>query len=246
MKKTLNFIAVLSMLLFFTSCSLLPKKHTVPDEKFTKEQVKNWEVTIDESMKKNALMPEWYGEDNATFYLRKSGKMSQKDYDYLVFVAKKKEVSDEDVEKFTDMVKGYHKALPREFFLNDENIKDPKGLVDRMVSESYLRMKNPSTHIAREVADEKEWAEIVAWSKQKDLSAKDVTNLRKLLNKFIKRSEFFDSEAWYNREISPRMNSVVHLNLKENKSSLEKNNVNAKALYIAYPEYFSKMDRWDD
>lgn len=245
MRKIMNLVAVLS-LVFFTSCSMLSKKPAVPEETFTKEQVKNWEVTIDESMKKSAEMPEWYGEDNATFYLRKTGKMSQKDYDYLSYLSKKKEITDEDVEKFSEMIKGYHKSLPREFYLNDENLKDPKGLVTKMVSESYLRMKNPSTHIAKEVADEKEWSQIVAWSKQPDLSEKDVKNLRKLLNKFIKRSEFFDAETWYNREISPRMNNVVHLNMKEDKSKLQKNNVNAKALYIAYPEYFSKMDRWDD
>ena len=27
---------------------------------------------------------------------------------------------------------------------------------------------------------------------------------------------------------------------------IEKNNINAKALYIAYPEYFSKLDKWDN
>ena len=34
--------------------------------------------------------------------------------------------------------------------------------------------------------------------------------------------------------------------LRKNTTSLEQNNVNAKALYIAYPEYFSTLDKWDD
>ncbi|MGL4253669.1 MAG: hypothetical protein ACRCU6_07525 [Fusobacteriaceae bacterium] len=247
MKKTMNLVAIIS-LLFFTACSTVSKKTETPEERFTREQIKNWEVTIDENLKKNAQLPEWYGEENAAFYLRKTGKMSQKDFDFLSTLSKKSEdkISEAEMEQFTDLVKKYNKNLPREFYLNDENIKNPSGLVKRMVSESYLRMSNPSNHIFREVADTKEWDQIVAWSKQADMSAKDVTKLRKLLNKFIKRSEFFDSKAWYNREISGRMNNIVHIDAKESKSKRERNNVNAKALYIAYPEYFSKMDRWDD
>lgn len=247
MKKIMNLTAICS-LLFFTACSTISKKAGNPEETFTKEQAKNWEVTIDQNLKKNAQMPEWYGEENAAYYMRKTGKMTQKDFDFLSALSKKpaESISDEEMGQFTDLVRKYNKDLPREFYLNDENIKNPSGLVKRMVTESYLRMSNPSNHIFREVADTKEWEQIVAWSKQSDMSEKDVTKLRKLLNKFIKRSEFFDSKAWYNREISGRMNNVVHIDAKENKSKREKNNVNAKALYIAYPEYFSKMDRWDD
>lgn len=115
-----------------------------------------------------------------------------------------------------------------------------------MVRQSYLRMDNPSNHIAKEVATESEWQEIVALSKQKDLSESDTKKLRKLLNKFIKRQEFFDSKSWYNVEVSPRVIEIVNISKKENETKLERNNVNAKALYIAYPEYFSKLDKWDD
>ncbi|MGL4968561.1 MAG: hypothetical protein ACRC5B_00135, partial [Fusobacteriaceae bacterium] len=223
MKKTMNLVAIIS-LLFFTACSTVSKKTETPEERFTREQIKNWEVTIDENLKKNAQLPEWYGEENAAFYLRKTGKMSQKDFDFLSTLSKKSEdkISEAEMEQFTDLVKKYNKNLPREFYLNDENIKNPSGLVKRMVSESYLRMSNPSNHIFREVADTKEWDQIVAWSKQADMSAKDVTKLRKLLNKFIKRSEFFDSKAWYNREISGRMNNIVHIDAKESKSKRER------------------------
>lgn len=243
----MNLVAVLS-LVFFTSCSMLSKKADVPEESFTREQIKNWEVTIDENLKKNAQLPEWYGEENAAFYMRKTGKMTQKDFEFLSGLSKKDadKINEDEIKQFEDIVKRYNKNLPREFYLNNENLKNPSGLVKKMVSESYLRMKNPSNHIYREVAETKEWDQIVAWSKQEDMSDKDVTKLRKLLNRFIKRSEFFDSESWYNREISGRMNNIVHIDAKESKSKRERNNVNAKALYIAYPEYFSKMDRWDD
>ncbi|MGL5963595.1 MAG: hypothetical protein ACRCZ2_04270, partial [Fusobacteriaceae bacterium] len=236
MKKTVNAVAIFS-LIFFTSCSMISKKSEISEENFTKEQAKKWEVTIDENLKKNAQLPEWYGEENAAFYLRKTGKMTQKDFDFLSSLSKKSEdkISDDEMEQFTSLVKKYNKNLPREFYLNNENIKNPTGLVKKMVSESYLRMSNPSNHIFKEVADVKEWEQIVTWSKQSDMSEKDVTKLRKLLNKFIKRTEFFESKAWYNREISGRMNNIVHIDAKESKIKRERNNVNAKALYIAYP-----------
>ena len=75
---------------------------------------------------------------------------------------------------------------------------------------------------------------------------KILRQLRKLLNKFIKRDEFFSTEVWYNREVSARMIKIANINAKDNKTAIEKNNINAKALYIAYPEYFSKLDKWDN
>lgn len=242
MKKIWNIVLV-TVLLLVTACSSLSKKGE--QETFTKEEVKKWETTIGESLKKNALIPEWYGEDNPVFYLRKTGKMNEKEFIFLTSLDKK-EITDEDVKEFTAIVEKYNSKIERKFSLNDENIKNPKGLVDRMVSESYLRINNPSNHIAKEVATEKEWETIVAFSKKTDLTSKEATQLRKLLNKFIKRDEFFEPKSWYNREVSNRMNVIVRIYNQEKKTSLEKNNVNAKGLYLAYPEYFSKMDRWDD
>ena len=51
MKKTMNLVAIIS-LLFFTACSTVSKKTETPEERFTREQIKNWEVTIDENLKK--------------------------------------------------------------------------------------------------------------------------------------------------------------------------------------------------
>ena len=136
--------------------------------------------------------------------------------------------------------------MPRKFFLENENIKDPKGLVEAMVRESYLRMDTPSSHIKEVVATPEEWEEIVAFSKQTDLNEKDVKKLRKLLNSFIKRDEFYSTETWYNREVSARTIKIAGINARDNKTAIEKNNVNAKALYLAYPEYFSKLEKWDD
>ena len=174
--------------------------------------------------------------------------MSEKDFNFLTSLEKKDAttITDEEFEQFVDLVNKYNKKLPRKFYLADENLKNPKGLVDRMVRESFVKMDTPSSHIKNVVATEDEWEQIVAFSQQDDLSEKDTKKLRKILNKFIKRNEFYDERAWYNREISDRIIQLTNIDAKENTTSLEQNNVNAKALYIAYPEYFSTLDKWDD
>ena len=40
------------------------------------------------------------------------------------------------------------------------------------------------------------------------------------------------------------MVQLANLAKKQEKTSLELNNVNAKALYLAYPQFLSKVDRW--
>ncbi|MGL6063532.1 MAG: hypothetical protein ACRC0S_00360 [Fusobacteriaceae bacterium] len=244
MKKLLVIFTMLTLVIF-AGCSSLFSKDSKEVEKLTKEDVKAWNVTLEKSIVKNASMPEWYGEENPVFYLRKTGKMSEKEFFFLTSL-EKKDITNEDIEKFSDLVKKYNKKMPRKFFLKDENIKYGKGLAEKIVKESYQRMNNPSNHIFNEVATEKEWKKIVELSKKEDLTTSDTKELRKILNKFIKREEFFESKSWYNKEVSERTTNIVSIYTKENKTSIEKNNVNAKALYIAYEEYFSKMDRWDN
>ncbi|MGL4392581.1 MAG: hypothetical protein ACRCSK_04050 [Fusobacteriaceae bacterium] len=244
MKKIMKFFAFLSFGIF-VGCSSLNVK-----EVYTKEQAANWEKTIPEEMKKYAQIPEWYGDDNPLLYLRDQGKLNQADYFFFEELAKFKskpdELPNEATERFSKILNGYINGMPRKFFLKDENIKDGRGLVRKMVSDSFQRMTNPSVWISKEVATDKEWAEIVALSKKDDITEDDITDIRKLLNTFIKRDEFFDVKSWYIIEISPRMNTIVKIHEQQKKSSMEKNNVNAKALYIAYGAYLSPMGRWDN
>ena len=251
MKRILK-VLMISALVISTGCSSLTEMFkSGPKDVFTKEQVKNWEKTLEENIVKNALVPEWYAEANPLIYLRQSGTMTEKEVNFLTslnkkIVGKEKEITDEDVEKFTDIAKKYNKKLRRKFYLKDENIKDGLALTKKMVVESYLKMKTPSSHISTEVATPKEWEKIVSFSKKSDLTEKEVTQLRKILNKFIKRNEIFNEELWYTREVSPRVLNIVEISKKELKSSLEQNNMNAKALYIAYSKYFSEMYKWDN
>lgn len=246
MKKIVVGICAVILL---ASCSSLDKGTSLEQKySITKESAKEWDKTIIKVVEGESLIEDWYGNENPIIYLRKTGKMSEKDFNFLTSLEKKDvtTITDEEYEEFLDLVAKYNKKLPRKFYLSDENLKNPKGLVDRMVRESFVKMETPSSHIKNVVATPEEWEEIVAFSQQNDLSEKDTKKLRKLLNKFIKRDEFYNERAWYNREISDRVVEITNIDAKENITSLEKNNVNAKALYIAYPEYFSNLEKWDN
>ncbi|QNM15304.1 MULTISPECIES: hypothetical protein [Fusobacterium] len=246
MKKTILTLFAVCIMASCTSvenADSLQKKYSID-----KGSAKQWDQTIIKVVEGEALIPEWYGNENPIIYLRKTGKMSEKDFNFLMSLEKMKpeEITEDDYEKFMDLVVTYNKKLPRKFYLADNNLKNPKGLVDFMVRETFIKMDTPSSHIKNVVATPEEWEEIVVFSKQTDLSEKDTKRLRKLLNKFIKRNEFYDERAWYNRELSDRTIQLTNIDNKKDITSLEQNNVNAKALYIAYPDYFSTLDKWDN
>lgn len=244
MKKLL----FLPILLIMVSCSSLfsPKSDVTQKYKVDNEAVKNWDKTIGEAVKEEALIEDWYGGDEPIFYLRKSGIMKEKEYKFLTSLKKKEVITQEDKEEFTSLLKKYSKKIEREFWLKDENLKDPKGLAEKMVKESNLRMKNPSNYIMNNVASEKERQLLKSYAGKKDLTDKEIKKLRKLMNSLIKREEFFGVENWYNREVSSRLMEIVEISKKEKVSKLERNNINAKALYIAYPGYFSELEKWND
>ena len=250
--KKISKVLMISVLIIVTGCSSLTGLFkSGPKDVFTKEQVKNWEKTLEENLVKNALIPEWYAEANPLVYLRQTGVMTEKEVNFLTSLnktigEKEKNITAEDIEKFTDIAKKYNKKLRRKFYLKDENIKDGLALTKKMVVESYLKMETPSSHISKEVATPKEWEKIVSFSKKSDLTEKEITELRKILNKFIKRNEIFNEKLWYTREVSPRVLNIVKISKQKSKSSLEQNNLNAKALYIIYSKYFSEMYKWDN
>ena len=246
MKKIL-FVLVMAFTL--ASCSFLgkPKEDLVQKYSLNKESAYKWDTTISKVMISEAEMPDWYGEENPLINLRRHGRMSEKEYYFLDYLGKKPadQITDEDFNKFVDILNGYVKRMPRRFLLEETNIKDPKGLVVYMVKESNSRLDNPSKYIKEVVADKEDWDKIVAWSQKDDLNTKDVKKLRKLLASFIKKDNFFEPSVWYQVEVSDRVSMLARLAKKSPKTKLELNNINAKALYIAYPEYLSKIDRWE-
>lgn len=245
MKKILFLLA---MIFTLVSCSSTTnKKDLVQKYSLDKESAHNWETVMPNVMMAEATNPDWYGEDNPLVSLRKQGKMSEREYYFLDYLGKTpaNQITDEEFDRFAKILTSFVNRTPRNFILEETNIKDPKGLVDFMVKEANSsQLDNPSKYIKEVVADKEEWAQIVALSEKADLNSKDVRKLRKLLVAFVKRENFFNEQVWLQVEVSDRVLQLAQMGRKVPKTKRELNNVNAKALYLAYPQFLSKIDRW--
>ena len=245
MKKILFLLA---MIFTLVSCSSTTnKKDLVQKYSLDKESAHNWETVMPNVMMAEATNPDWYGEDNPLISLRKQGKMSEREYYFLDYLGKTpaNQITDEEFDRFAKILTSFVNRTPRNFILEETNIKDPKGLVDFIVKEANSsQLDNPSKYIKEVVADKEEWAQIVALSEKADLNSKDVRKLRKLLVAFVKRENFFNEQVWLQVEVSDRVLQLAQMGRKVPKTKRELNNVNAKALYLAYPQFLSKIDRW--
>ena len=245
MKKILFLLA---MIFTLVSCSSTTnKKDLIQKYSLDKESAHNWETVMPNVMMAEATNPDWYGEDNPLVSLRKQGKMSEREYYFLDYLGKTpaNQITDEEFDRFAKILTSFVNRTPRNFILEETNIKDPKGLVDFMVKEANSsQLDNPSKYIKEVVADKEEWAQIVALSEKADLNSKDVRKLRKLLAAFVKRENFFNEDVWLQVEVSDRVLQLAQMARKVPKTKRELNNVNAKALYLAYPQFLSKIDRW--
>lgn len=245
MKKLLFLLA---MIFTLVSCSSTTnKKDLIQKYSLDKESAHNWETVMPNVMMAEATNPDWYGEDNPLISLRKQGKMSEREYYFLDYLGKTpaNQITDEEFDRFAKILTSFVNRTPRNFILEETNIKDPKGLVDFMVKEANSsQLDNPSKYIKEVVADKEEWSEIVALSEKADLNSKDVRKLRKLLVAFVKRENFFNEQVWLQVEVSDRVLQLAQMARKVPKTKRELNNVNAKALYLAYPQFLSKIDRW--
>ncbi len=245
MKKILFLLA---MIFTLVSCSSTTnKKDLIQKYSLDKESAHNWETVMPNVMMAEATNPDWYGEDNPLVSLRKQGKMSEREYYFLDYLGKTpaNQITDEEFDRFAKILTSFVNRTPRNFILEETNIKDPKGLVDFIVKEANSsQLDNPSKYIKEVVADKEEWAQIVALSEKADLNSKDVRKLRKLLVAFVKRENFFNEQVWLQVEVSDRVLKLAQMARKVPKTKRELNNVNAKALYLAYPQFLSKIDRW--
>ena len=245
MKKILFLLA---MIFTLVSCSSTTnKKDLIQKYSLDKESAHNWETVMPNVMMAEATNPDWYGEDNPLVSLRKQGKMSEREFYFLDYLGKTpaNQITDEEFDRFAKILTSFVNRTPRNFILEETNIKDPKGLVDFIVKEANSsQLDNPSKYIKEVVADKEEWAQIVALSEKADLNSKDVRKLRKLLVAFVKRENFFNEQVWLQVEVSDRVLQLAQMARKVPKTKRELNNVNAKALYLAYPQFLSKIDRW--
>ena len=246
MKKIL-FLLVVVFTLISCGSTNVTKKGLVEKYSLNKESAHNWEESMSKVMVAEATNPDWYGEENPLVNFRKQGKMSEKEYYFLDYLGKTpaNQITDEEFDRFAKILTSFVNRTPRNFILEETNIKDPKGLVDFIVKEANSsQLDNPSKYIKEVVADKEEWAQIVALSEKADLNSKDVRKLRKLLAAFVKRENFFNEQVWLQVEVSDRVLQLAQMAKKVPKTKRELNNVNAKALYLAYPQFLSKIDRW--
>lgn len=243
-KNIMRALMILSIALF-TSCTSMWGTPRVKEENHTVEQAREWDKTLATSIKRNAMIPEWYGEERPIIYLRKAGIMNEKEFKFLESLRTKDPIEQEDLDKFDKLVAKYNNKIEREFWLEVENIKDGKSLAKKIVSDSRKIGNNPSKRM-KEVMDSKDWSELVALSEKSDLDEDDVDDLVDILNDVLEMDMYFSRDAWLSVEISERTADLLRLEQVQDKTNLVLNNLNAKAMYIAYSEYLSKMDRWDD
>lgn len=76
------------------------------------------------------------------------------------------------------------------------------------------------------------------------MTEKDRKRLRKLLNKWLKRREFFDVDAYLSAGVSDETLAMVKLSKKTKLTSLEKNNLNVTALKAVFPKLISPLSKW--
>ena len=188
MKKILFLLA---MIFTLVSCSSTTnKKDLIQKYSLDKESAHNWETVMPNVMMAEATNPDWYGEDNPLVSLRKQGKMSEREYYFLDYLGKTpaNQITDEEFDRFAKILTSFVNRTPRNFILEETNIKDPKGLVDFIVKEANSsQLDNPSKYIKEVVADKEEWAQIVALSEKADLNSKDVRKLKKITGSFCKK-----------------------------------------------------------
>ncbi len=243
--KKMNKILLVMMVIFLGACSSM--NIDTSKYKITTETLKEPYKVMDEILIRESILPDWYNNEEPVHYLttRQIIKKDSKDEIFLNSL-KTKEITDEDIENFNKLTKKYLNKLERKYKLKDENIKDTKGLVKELVIGYNVIYPTTAKHLMTVVATEEERNYILELNKKSEdeMTDKDRTKVRKLLNKWLERKEFFDGESIYSAEISKDTVKLVELSKKKNLTTLEVNNLNAKAMEIAFPELISSLSRW--
>lgn len=252
MKKILSIFFVL----IFASCSVLntaKRTFTSVDTKFITEkynlnkyELKHWENVIGTIVVNESDISDWYGSQNPLQYLRMTGTMTDKDLYFFRSLEQKNplDITDNEFNEFNKIVAYYISSLAKNYTLKSENIKDPKGIVDLIVSESK-KNNTISEYIKNNIATKDEWQFIENEASKKDVSENERKELTKIFNNFIKHKDFFNEKLWIKQGINDSLLEIIKLSKRENLTELNINNINSKALFLAYPGYFSKLERWN-
>ena len=124
------------------SCSSMFAPKVNLEEKYPIEEqdMRNWEETIGYVVERESLIDDWYGGENPVYYLRKSGKMKEKEFNFLESLSKKETITEDDRKEFNKLLRKYVKKIDRTFRLKNENIKKPNQnkLIRSMICWNYL------------------------------------------------------------------------------------------------------------
>jgi len=243
--KIMNKILLGIMVVFLGACSSLNIDSS--EYKVNAETLKEPYKVMDKILIRESILSDWYNNEEPVHYLttRQIIKKDSKDKTFLNSL-KTKDVTDKDIKEFNKLTEKYLNKLERKYKLKDENIKDLKELVKHLVIGYNVVYPTTSKHLMTVVATEKERNYILELNKkfEDEMTDKDRIKTRKLLNKWLKRKEFFDEESIYNIEVSKDTINLVELSKKKELTSLELNNLNAKTLEISFPELISSLSRW--
>ncbi len=103
---------ILPFLLFIMACSStkvnLEEKYPIEDQ-----DIKNWEETISFVIEREALIEDWYGGENPVYYLRQTGKMKEKEFNFLQSLERKDTLTEDDRKEFNKLLRKYVKKTDR-------------------------------------------------------------------------------------------------------------------------------------
>ncbi len=243
--KNINKILVVLMIIFLGACSSV--KIDTTKNKVELSQLKEPYKLMDEILTRESILPDWYNNETPVQYLktRQIMKPGGKEEVFLDSL-KTKEATQEDLKQFNKITQKFLSKLERKYKLKDENIKNTKGVVQKLVIGYNVSYPTLEKHLMTDVATEEERNYILELNKKSEdeMTDKDRKKLRKLLNKWLKRKEFFDADSIYSAQISTATIRLVELSKKSELSSVEISNLNAKAMEIAFPELISTLGRW--
>ncbi len=243
--KNISKVLLLVGVLFLGACSSM-KIHETKNP-IEAAQLKEPYKVMDEILTRESVLSDWYDNETPVNYLftRQIIKSGREDELFLSSL-KTKDATAEDIEEFYDITEKYLNKLERKYKLKNENIKDTKGIVQKLVIGYNVNFPTLEKHLMTVVATEGERADIQRLNKKSadEMTEKDRKALRKILDKWLKRKEFFDGESLYSSQVSEDTIRLVEISKKDNLTSVELNNINAKALEIAFPELISSLNRW--
>src|SRR3712207_562644 len=101
--KKLLMISALSLML--VACGgAVKEKDLVQKYQLTPNSAVHWDQTMIQVIPAESKIADWYGNENPITYLQKTGRMNEKDFNFLVSLSQRKaeQISEDEFEQFLD------------------------------------------------------------------------------------------------------------------------------------------------